>query len=251
MENFTDNWLEDYFKSGFYEAYWGWQLEEEDPKELAKNALEMLGAKHGHILDWCGGWGRVSIHFAKQGFHVTILDLVPEYLEKAKDSFHRWGLEVKTVFADCRETPHYIQADYATVFFNTVGFFDDNEQVRAFKSLHKALKPGAKVLLDCMNLFFLADKLNPEYDTPRQDGYLFRQNNRFDFDTNTLHSLFQIIDQDGKVDDEKVFQQRLYTPMDIKRLMELAGFKVEDMFSGYNFLPVAFDQPKLIVLAEK
>ena len=115
-----DSHLKDFFESGFYETYWGWKFKEDDSKKLAEDSLRLLGASHGQILDWCGGWGRVSIHFAKRGFKVTILDFVEEYLERAKKTFRKERLDVDTILADCRNTPSSIQADYATCFFNSV-----------------------------------------------------------------------------------------------------------------------------------
>jgi len=55
----NDNGLKDFFRSGFYEKYWGWKFTEDDSEQLAQNSLKLLGASKGHILDWCGGWGRV------------------------------------------------------------------------------------------------------------------------------------------------------------------------------------------------
>ncbi len=139
-----ESWLKDFFTSGFYETYWGWNFTDEDARKLAEDSLKILNASEGHILDWLGGWGRVSVHFARKGFEVTILDFVPEYLDKAKEIFGKENLKVNLVLADCRKTPSNIQADYATCLFNSVGFFNDTEQIRAFKSLYRALKSDGK-----------------------------------------------------------------------------------------------------------
>ncbi len=249
MKN-TD-WLTDYFESGFYEHYWGWQLREDDEEQPAADALTLLEADSGHILDWCGGWGRVSIAFARKGFKVTILDFMKEYLETAKKRFAGENLALDVVEADCRNTPETIQADYAACFFNTVGFFSDAEQVKAFKSLYQALKPGGKCIVDCMNLFFLAPLIKPVYDTKRDDGYVFRQNNGFDFTTNTLDSVFEIIGPSGGVEESKEFHQRLYTPMDFKNVIEAAGFRVQGMYGNYKGEPVSFETPQVVVVAGK
>jgi hypothetical protein len=52
----TNSWLKDFFDSGFYEAYWGWQMNPETDETF--DILHLLNAKDGHILDWCGGWGK-------------------------------------------------------------------------------------------------------------------------------------------------------------------------------------------------
>ena len=93
---------------------------------------------------------------------------------------------MRAISTYCRGVYSSIQADYATCFFNTVGFFNDVEQVKAFRSLYRALKPKGKFIVDSINLLFLAPLIKPIHDTRRSGGYLFRQNNVFDFDTNTL-----------------------------------------------------------------
>jgi ubiquinone/menaquinone biosynthesis C-methylase UbiE len=245
----NDDWLRDYFASGFYEHYWKWQIQQDDEVALAENAMDLLDASTGHILDWCGGWGRVSIAFARKGFRVTILDFISEYLHVAEKRFKAENLALEVVQADCRNTPASIQADYATCFFNTVGFFEDAEQIKAFKSLCGALRPGGKLIIDCMNLLFLAPLIKPVYDTKRDDGYLFRQNNTFDFTTNTLDSVFEIIDAAGKVEQRKEFHQRIYTPMDLKMLLEASGFTVQGMYGDYSGAPVTTETPQVIMVA--
>lgn len=245
------DWLKKYFESGFYEKYWGWKIEKDNSESLAESALKLLNAKSGHILDWCGGWGRVSIYFARKGYKVTILDFIDDYLKKAKEKFNKEGLEVNTVLADCRNTPPEIQADYATCFFNSIGFFDDNEQIKAFKSLYNALKPDGKIMIDCMNLFFLTNWIKPINETIREDGYTFRQKNDFNYLTNTMHSYFEVENEKGKIEAREEFYQRLFTPMDLKNLIELAGFKVINIYGNYNGEVISFASSKIIVIAAK
>lgn len=248
---YNDSWLKSFFNSGFYEKYWGWELEKEDPAQIAESVLKLLDAESGHILDWCGGWGRISLHFAKRGFKVSILDFTPEYLYRARESFKQNGLALDTIFADCRETPPHIQADYAVCLFNSLGFMDDKEQVKALVSLNQALKPGARVVMDVMNLLFLAPYIKRPFEAKRPDGCISRQTNGFDFITNTMHSYFEIIDDWGNVRDRKEFYQRLYTPADLKALLEAAGFKVDNIFGGFNKEKITFDTPKLVIVARK
>ena len=249
MEN--ESWLEDFFISGFYERYWGWKFTEDDARKLAEDCIRLLDASKGHILDWCGGWGRVSIHFARKGFEVTILDFVPEYLNRAKEIFEKDNLKVDLVLADCRKTPSNIQADYMTCLFNSVGFFNDQEQIRAFRSLYGALKPKSKAIVDCMNLFYLVNWIKPTNETEREDGYIFRQKNDFDSSTNVLHSLFEIINEKGEIEEGKEFYQRLYTPMDLKNILELSGFKVDVMYGNYDMEKISFDTPKIVAVITK
>ncbi|MCP4218696.1 MAG: class I SAM-dependent methyltransferase [bacterium] len=240
-----------FFTSGFYEKYWGWEFEESEAKETAGRALELLGAKKGHILDWCGGWGRLGIHFARKGLQVTILDFHARYLEQARANFEKEGLQLETVCADCRKTPGNIQADFGACLFNTVGFFDDNEQLKAFESLYKALKPGAGLIVDCMNLLCIAADFHYRIESRKDDGTLYQQSNRFDFAGSKLVSDFHITNRKGKITAEKSFEQRLFTPKELVELVQKAGFQVDHLFGNFYRQAIGFDSHKIVLLAKK
>lgn len=186
--------------------------------------------------------GRISICYARKGFKVSILDFNAEYLNRACHRFQTEGLKVNTILADCRETP---------CLFNSVGFLNDTEQSYAFASLYKSMKSKGRVIVDAMNLFFLAPFINQPYENKNDEGWVFRQNNNFDFMTNTMYSLFEILNEQGQVLESKPFYQRLYTPMDLMKIMEKAGFTVTEVYGGFKGEKVNFDSPKIVIVGEK
>jgi len=246
-----NDWLREFFESGFYEKYWSWKYTQNDAKQLADDALRLLGAERGHILDWCGGWGRVAIHFAEKGFKVTILDFMEEYLVRAEELFIKNSLDVTLVPADCRETPSWIQADYAACTFCSIGFFNDREQIDAFRSLYGALKYGGKFIVDCMNRDFMAGAIKPVMETNREDGYLFRQKNDFDPENGVLHSSLEIADGKGKMEAQKEFYQKIYTPGELKALLVSGGFRVDAVYGDYDGNSVSVERPQIVVVASK
>ena len=56
--------LKAFFLDGFYEEYWASEHEESLSEREAQQVLRLLNAKHGHILDWRGGWGGRCNHYA-------------------------------------------------------------------------------------------------------------------------------------------------------------------------------------------
>lgn len=245
------DWLKEFFESGFYEKYWTWKYTPNDAKQLAEDALRLLGAERGHILDWCGGWGRVSIYFAKKGMQVTILDFMEEYLARAEELFIKENFDVMLVPADCRETPSWIQADYAACTFCSIGFFNDREQIDAFRSLYGALKYGGKFIVDCMNRDFMAEMIKPVNELKREDGYSFRQKNSFDEHSGILHSNLEIADKKGIVESSGKFHQKIYKPNELKALLVAAGFRVDDIYGDYSGNAVANDRPQLVAVCSK
>ena len=122
---------------------------------------------------------------------------------------------------------------------------------RVLKNLYRALKSDGEAIVDCINLFYLVNWIKPTNETEREDGYIFRQNNDFDFSTNTLHSHFEIINNKGKVDQRREFYQRLYAPMDLEKILRLSGFEVEAMYGSYDQQNISFETPKIVALISK
>ena len=249
MQSF--DWLREFFESGFYEKYWLWKYSPADDRRLADDCMRLLGAERGKILDWCGGWGRVSLYFAQRGLKVTILDFIEEYLERAEKIFVNNGLDIVLVHADCRETPAWIQADYASSTFCSIGFYNDREQVDAFRSLYGALKYGGKFIVDCMNREFLERSLRPIGEEKREDGYRFRQNNDFDKAGGILHSSLEIRDRKGRIEAAHEFHQRIYRPDELRALLESSGFRVDEIYGDYSGNAVSGDRPQIVAVATK
>lgn len=251
LENYQ-NVIIHFFETNFDEKFYTSQYSEEENNKLAEDVIRLLDLKKGsHILDWCGGWGRISIHFAKKGYKVTILDIMQDRLLRAKEIFQKENLPLITIYSDCRNTPRDLNVDCATCLFCSVGFFDDNEQIKAFKSLYSSLKKGGKFILDCLNLFFLVDKNFENTRMRRKDGKINIQINEFDFSKNILHSYYKIVDEKYKIEEENEFYQRLYTPADITSLLSTAGFKIENIYGNYDGEPISFKSPQIVVVCNK
>jgi ubiquinone/menaquinone biosynthesis C-methylase UbiE len=247
----STDWLREFFESGFYEKYWLWKYTPKDARQLAEDCMRLLGAEHGHILDWCGGWGRVSIYFAMRGLRVTILDFMEEYLKRAEELFIKNNMDATLVPADCRETPSWIQADFAACTFCSIGFFNDREQIDAFRSLYGALKYGGKFAVDCMNRDFMLKQLRPIGEEKREDGYRFRQNNEFDKSGGILHSGLEIRDRKGRIEASHDFHQRIYRPEELRTLLSSSGFRVDEIYGDYSGNPVSDARPQIVAVATK
>lgn len=243
--------LRDFFASGFYEQYWPEARDPESVKAHAAQVLSVLDASKGHILDWRGGHGRYAIWFARAGLQVTLLDFMREYLDEAKALFDKAGFPVRLIEADSRETPKDIQADFAVCLGNSVGFMTEEEEIKAFTSLNAALRPGARLLLDCMSLFFLLEPIAKGMtESLGEDGCLRRSEGRFDFATNVWHKTFELVKPDG-TSVRKEFSQTIYTPQQLVNVLNQAGFTTENIFGDFEGKPLSFESRKIVVLARK
>jgi len=127
----------------------------------------------------------------------------------------------------------------------------EEEEVKAFLSLNKALRPGARLLLDCMNLFFLMKPITGGGgEIQREDGCVRRSEGRFDFKTNVWHKTFELIKPDG-TSVRKEFNQTIYTPQQLGSMVKQAGFIAENIFGDFHGSPVSFDSRKIVLVAKK
>lgn len=243
--------LRDFFESSFYEEYWPNADDEDSVKELAQKILLLLGADSGHILDWRGGSGRYAIWFARAGLKATLLDFMRPYLDKARELFKQNDLPVEIIEVDSRETPQDIQADFAVCLNNSVGFMSEAEEIKAFRSLNDALRPGAKMLIDCMNLFFLTRPIaEGMQEIQREDGCIRRSEGHFNFRTSVWYKTFELIKADG-TSVKREFNQTMYTPHHLSVMLEKAGFTTEHIYGDFDGTPVGFDSRKIVLLASK
>ena len=243
--------LKDFFESGFHKKYWPDIADDSGVREFAQKILSLLEARNGHILDWRGGSGRFAIWFARWGFDVTLLDFMPSYLAEAKNLFGKEDLSVRLVEADSRYTPPDIQADYAVCLDNSVGFMSELEEIQAFQSLNNALRPKAKLLIDCMNLFFLSKPVaEGMQETQRDDGCTRLSEGHFDFKTSVWHKMFELVKPDGSFV-RKPFNQIMYTPQHLASMLENAGFKTERIYGDFEGNPISFDARKIVLVARK
>ena len=239
-----------FYEKDFYLRYWAELLSEEVSKKEADQVLNLLKAESGHILDWCGGWGRHSLWFAEKGFEITILDMLGKFLEIARQKFKEKGKKVKTIEADCKNTPKDIQADYAVCLMNSIGFMNIDDEIKAFKSLHSSLKEGAKFLVDCTSLLYIAKVFQPHFETKDKQGNIYYSDGTFDFETNILHKVFNIKSPNGHIESREI-SQRLYTPRDLEIMLTQAGFIIDELYGDWDGNPISFSSEKIIMIAHK
>ena len=117
------------------------------------SAFEAITApEHKHILDVIGnikgkriadigcGLGEASIYFAKQGAHVTAIDLSPEMVKFAKRNAEELGLSLEG-FACAAESIELPESSYDVAYAgNLIHHIQDKDQF--YRGIYRILKPG-------------------------------------------------------------------------------------------------------------
>ena len=97
------------------------------------------------ILDIGGGPGHYTIHYAKQGHAVTLLDLSDENVRFAKKKARQYGVRITALQGNALDLSRFPDASFDTVFLMGPLYHLMNEEsrVQAIAEATRVLKPGA------------------------------------------------------------------------------------------------------------
>lgn len=247
------NWPVRFFHTGFYEEVYRARIDEARTLKEVEASLRFLRAEPGaHILDWCGGWGRHSVEFAKRGYQVTLLDFTRRHIEGARRLAKEAGVELALICTDFRKTPASIQADYAVNLFTAgIGYLTEKDDLQALRALYAALKPGARFLLDTINLFWIATNYRPRDWKESQDGtWRILEERKFDFWTNHNHARIIRQKTDG-TEEEQTLDHRHYSPAELTAVLRRAGFEPVELYGDFDGQAFSFQSPRIIMISEK
>jgi 2-polyprenyl-3-methyl-5-hydroxy-6-metoxy-1,4-benzoquinol methylase len=117
--------------------------------DFLEQALSLRGVET--ILDLACGGGRHSIELARRGLTVVGLDAAAPVLAHARATAAELGLSVSFVRGDMRELTYEGRFDVVLVMNSSLGFFDDATNRRVLAGAARALAPGGRLLLQCIN----------------------------------------------------------------------------------------------------
>jgi ubiquinone/menaquinone biosynthesis C-methylase UbiE len=248
-------WIYSFFGSFYQEAYEGTEVFKKRNGDIqAEQLIQLLNPPPGaHILDWCGGWGRVAIPLAKRGFKVTVLDFCQEYLRRAERDAEAAGVKIKTVHADFRKTPADIQADFAINMFTAgLGYLNQSDDELALASLFRALKPGAKFLIDTMSLLWVAKNFSETSWQSDTEGLTrLLEKRKFDFLSGRMNAQYICENtQSGRKREEKS-SLYIYSPAELAKILERTQFKVMELYGELNGNEFAFDSKRIVMISRK
>lgn len=217
----------------------------------ADSILEITGKpQDSRVLDLACGPGRVTLQFARRGARVTGVDLNQAYLDKARKSAERSGLDIEWVCADMREFRTDATFDLAVCLYNSFGYFvDDHSDARVLENIHASLKPDGHVVLDHLGREMCehAISLDPYVET--REGLTVEHRAELREDNSILHCVWKITD--GKTCDRFVTEQHIYSAEELTGLVKNAGFDTIECFGGYERGVYTPESDRLLLIASK
>jgi SAM-dependent methyltransferase len=217
--------------------------------DFIEQSLELpAGAE---VLDVGCGYGRHAIELVHRGLNVTGLDLSLPLLIRAADEAQRRSLAVTFVHGDMREIAFDKQFDGAYCMLTSFGYFDEEANLRVADGIARALKPGARLLLDVVNRDYVVGDL-PSRIWWEGKGCVVLEEVDFNFHTSRIVTHRSIVFEDGRQLEQEI-SVRAYSLHEIGRLLRQANFRVVDVSGALATRGRFFGTTSrsLLVLAEK
>ncbi len=188
------------------------------------------------ILDAGCGPGRIAVELALRGARVTGVDLIRPFLNAALESAQDEGVALDLVQADLRAFVKPGAFDAAVSLYTSFGYCDTiEEDMQILKNIAASLKKGGWFILE-MTGREIAVRDFTEGEWFERGGFTVLTEFSVEGAWEGLRSRWMLIDENGRKIDH-VFVQRLYSAVELKRLMLASGFASVEVYGDFDFSP--------------
>jgi SAM-dependent methyltransferase len=243
------NWWENFFH-GVALDFWRAAISDEQTRaeaDFINSHLEVpVGAK---VLDVPCGNGRLAIELAAFGFNLTGVDLAPEFIEEAKTNSAARNASVGWKNLEMRQLNWTNEFDGAFCFGNSFGYLEDDESAEFLAALARALKPGARFIIDAPAI---AECLLPhllEHRTIELGDVSATIDTRYDEEQGRMFNEFTF-KRDG-VSDKRPASQRIYTYRELTGLLRAVALEPVAAYGSLTEEPFKLGAQKLLLVCRK
>lgn len=224
---------------------------------VAEGVLRIVGAsldaKRGTgplILDAGCGPGRIAVELATRGARVTGVDLIRPFLNAALESAQSEGVELDLEQADLRSFVRPEFFDVAVNLYTSFGYCDTMEEdFQILKNIAASVRLGGWFILE-MTGREIAVRDFTEGEWFERGGFTVLTEFSVEGAWEGLRSRWMLIDENGQKIDH-VFVQRLYSAIELKRLMILSGFSSVEIYGDFDFSPYNEKARTMVLVARK
>ena len=124
-------------------------------KYITTHMMDRYIQPGSRILDIGGGPGQYSIHYARQGHTMTLLDLSDENVRFAKKKARQYGVKITAVQGDATDLSRFPDNSFDTVFLMgpLYHLLTEESRIRAIQEAKRVLKPGGYLFSSFILMF--------------------------------------------------------------------------------------------------
>lgn len=236
--------------------------------------LQELLADHGlhpeTALDVACGIGRHAVELAESGVEVHGVDISPEYVDSARERATDAGVEDSTSFevADMRELSTRDRTyDLVTNLWTAFGYFDEETNEAVAEGFHDRVASDGALVMELANKEAIMANYT-ESSASRGDGLLYVERSEYTPETGRMETTMTLFRYDEDQADESdpdatgagdtqyeqvgemTWDTRLYSPAELRRLLERAGFSEVSLYGGFDGSTLEIDSHRAVVVAE-
>ena len=219
---------------------------------IADSICKIAGLSKGSsILDAGCGPGRVAVEFALLGLDVTGVDLIQAELDAAKETADDENVKINLVKADLREYSTDKKFDCAVNLYTSFGYCDAIEDdLKILKQIAAAIKDDGFFILEYTSRE-IAVRYFTEGEWFERAGKTVLTQFSVEGAWEGLRSKWILIDNTTGRRIEHEFVQRLYSAIELKRMMLAVGFKSAEIYGDFNFSPYNQNAKTMVIVARK
>lgn len=255
MSGKTKDWFEnESFWAEYAPVFFDAQRWAEAPA-VAEGILKIIGAdgenaKNISILDAGCGPGRISVELALRKAKVTAIDLIRPFLNAAMDSAQDENVEIEFLHGDLRKFVRENSFDAAVSIYTSFGYCNTiEEDMLILKNIEKSLKPDGWFILE-MTGREIAVRDFTEGEWFERGGFTVLTQYTVEGAWEGLKSRFVLYDENGRKADH-TYIQRLYSAVELKRLMLASGFSSVEVYGDFDFSPYNEKARTMLLIARK
>lgn len=219
-----------------------WLKDEDVTQREAEEIWQALALQPGiDIFDCPCGDARISIHFARKGARVYGLDINQHFVNRARQRFEDENLFGVINQGDMREASLPEGCDLLLNWFNSFGYYDDEDNKKMIKVFSEAIRPGGYLLLESPNMRHIMQNIYEKRHD--EDDQVITEWEDCD------HCLY-IYEAPTHEKEEVVCRIRIYSLEEYERMFSEVGLVVEKAFDEH-FSSFSEDSRRLILLARK
>lgn len=243
------NWWENFFH-GVALDFWRAAISDEQTRaeaDFINSHLELpVGAK---LLDVPCGNGRLAIELGAFGFNLTGVDIATEFLAEAETNAAARNVSVDWKNLEMRQLSWTNEFDGAYCFGNSFGYLEDEENLDFLAAISRALKPGARFILDAPAI---AECLLPhllEHRTIELGEVSATIDTRYDHEQGRMFNEFTFTR--AGVSDKRPASQRIYTYRELTELLRAAGLEPVSAYGSLDEEPFKLGAHRLLLVYRK
>ena len=207
-------------------------MDDYDYDAWSAHYLELMaqgGKQPLRIAECACGTGSLSVRFAREGLHVTGVDLSNAMLRRAEEKARQWGVEAAFVRQDMRKLALTRRVDAVLATCDGVNYLTGENDVMAFfLAAYASLKPGGMLCFDGSSRHKLENVMGDSFFGEERDGIAILWQNRLSRESHVLEMdvTFFVREEDGRYRRfREQHHQRAHSQQEILTWLECAGFE--------------------------